>query len=245
MTSEIKRFPMPKGSPVPTVTIRELFGVDEMEAANMVDALGAPDMGAYELVQAEKRESIRRSIVALGDTEVRPDIPLLSIDKWPRAPMKALERFYGAVNGLSRADINKAIEAGEWVWDEESHRRGCRFRFPERCSLESVMVWEITPHDELAAALRVDKLPPAGKAVTILRNRRELARAALGKEMERLDWDTLNLRTIMAITLFFDAVNGIPEEEISGCVAAAVDLSGAAPAETSKPPAPGVASATG
>lgn len=241
---EAKRFPMPKGSPVPSVTIREIFGVDELEAAAMVDAMHAIE-DASDIIRGEKREAVRRSIMALGNVDVPPDVPIFAIDKWGRAPMKALERFFGVVNGLKRTESDEAIAAGEERWDDKAGRRGVRYKFPERCSLEAVTIWEIGGNEEIRAALRCDAMDDAGAAVTALRHRRELIRESLGDDGKGLDFDAVNIRTSMMLSLLFDAVNSIPEEEISGCVAAAVDVSGAATAETHQPPATEGAAATG
>jgi hypothetical protein len=135
---EVRRFPMPKGSPAPSVTIREVFGADETEAARMIDALSDPTLGARGVIAAEKREAIRRSIVAIDNVPVDPDVPLFVIDHWGRAASRALERFFGEINGLKQVEIDAAIEAGEPLWDEAAARKGTRFRLPPRCSLEAV-----------------------------------------------------------------------------------------------------------
>ncbi len=231
-----KRFPMPAGSPVESVTIRELFGVDEREVAAMVDALADPSQGTAAIIRAEKQEGIRRSITELDGHAVPPDVPLFEIDKWARVPSKALERFFGVVNGLRQVEIDKTIAEGAPVWDEESGRAGKRFRLPERCSLDVVTVWEIGGNDEIRAAMAVDKVGEVGRAVAGVLHRRELVRGSLGNAGTDLDFDALSMRTSMALSLLFDAVNAIPEEEISGCVAAAVDVSGVATAETAEPP---------
>ena len=241
---EAKRFPMPTGAPVPSVTVREIFGVDEMEAASMVDAVHKIE-GAADIIRAEKTEAVRRSIVALDNVPVDDSVPLFVIDGWRRPFHKALERFFGVVNGLKRSDSDAAIAAGVECWDQQAGRRGVTFKLPARCSLESVTIWEIDANAEINAALRCDAMPPAGVAVTALRHRRELIREALREAGKGLDFDVLNARTSMILSLLFDAVNSIPEEEISGCVAAAVDVSGAAPAETMQPPAQEGAAATG
>lgn len=245
VTPMVKRYPMPKRSPVPSVTLRELTGADEVEAARMADALlPADEVDSAKMIRAERQEAVRVSITHLGDDPVDPAVPAFAIDKWPRQAARTLERFFSDINDLETAELELSRKDAEPLWDEETGRAGQRFKLPARCSLEVVEIWEIGGNEEIAAALRVDAMKIPGRLERMVHRRREMVRAALRADAA-LDFNAMSARTLGCLQLLFDDVNGIPEAEIQGCLAAAVDLSGAAPAEMDKPQATGGAGSTG
>lgn len=237
----VKRYNMPKGCPVATVDIREITGAHELEAAKMADATTSRPTPRL-LVEAERREAVRLSVARLDDREVDHAIPLFEIDQWPRRAREALARYFADVNGIAGDDL-KAMEAGAEVL-RDGARFGRRFTLPSGCSIATIDVWELGGHEELEAAIRADSVQHAGVTAAALVHRRMLIAAAARKPDMAEDFNTWTLRTTTAVGWCYEAVNGIPEDEIQGCMAAAVEV-GAAPAEMNQPRPQGVAGATG
>lgn len=246
MEPTVKRYTLPKGCPARSVDVRELLGVHDLEATRMADALGAGQkLTARDVVNAERREAIRLSIVRLDDRVIDHVVPLMEIDGWSRAARAALGRYFDDVNGVNLAEVKRLISEAEVLTDGKG-RNGKRYTLPPGCSVATVDLWEIGGHEELAAGLAADAAVKAGPGERALLHRRALVAGAMREAGKVADWDGWTLRTVTAISLYFEDVNGIPSDEIEGFVAGAVVVSGAAPAQGNQPPtAPEVAGATG
>lgn len=227
----IKRYTMPKGSPASTVTMRELSGRDELEAAKAADAL-TPQKTVEALTDAERREAVRISLVEIDGKAIDHAVPLFEIDEWPRRARKALEAFFADLNGINRSDVDKCTASAESLSDGAG-RFGSRFRLPKGIGLEieEVEIWELRGIEELEAARAVDATPTTGVISRELARRRAMMSASIKTP---LDWSQLRLRTLTMLSFLFEHVNGVPADEILGLVASAVAVD-AAPAEAASP----------
>ncbi len=237
---KVKRYTMPGGCRVPSVEIRVIQGAHELEAARMVDAMSATaELDGRGVVKAERREAIRLSIVKLGTRVIDHAAPLLEIDGWSRKERAALAKFFDDQNGVSLQAVKAASFEAEALSDGKG-RHGKRYKLPAGLELATVEIWELGGHEELAASLKADSNPRAGLGERALIHRRELIRLALREAGAAFDFDGLGLPTLTAVSYFFEDTNGIPDDEISGCVAAGVEVSGAPMAKTEQPLVPDV-----
>jgi hypothetical protein len=240
-----KRYDMPKGCRIPSVEIRVIQGAHELEAARMVDAMGAgAELTGRGMVTAERREAIRLSVTRLGPRPIDHAVPLLEIDGWSRKERAALAKFFDDLNGVSLQAMKAACFEAEPLTDGKV-RHGKRYKLPPGFELETVDLWELGGHEELAAALKADANPKAGLGERALVHRRELIRLALREAGAAFDFDGLGLPTLTAVSFFFEDTNGIPEDELMGCVAAGVEVNGAPTAKTDQPLVVPGAAATG
>lgn len=229
----MKLYELPKlatgNSPASTVTMREITGRDELEAAKAADAL-TEQKSAEALTDADRREAVRISIVAIDKEPVDHTVPLFAIDQWPRRTRKALERFFADLNGVNMQEI-KAATASAVPLSDGDGRFGSRFSLPAGLELQTVEIWELRGIDELEAGRDVDGATTTGIISRELVRRRAMMARAI---KESVNWETMGLRTLTALGFLFEHVNGVPEEEISGLVAGAVAVD-AAPAEATSP----------
>lgn len=241
----VKRYSMPKGCRIPTVEIRRIQGAHELEAARMVDAMaGGAELTGRGVVSAERREAIRLSVVKLGTRPIDHAVPLLEIDGWSRKERAALGKFFDDMNGVSLAAMKAVAFEAEALSDGKG-RHGKRYKLPPGFEVATVDLWELGGHEELAASLKADANPKAGLGERALIHRRELIRLALREPGAAFDFDGLGLPTLTAVSFFFEDTNGIPEDELQGCVADGVEVNGAPTAKMDQPLVPGGADATG
>jgi hypothetical protein len=114
----IQRYDFPVGvTDARAVYLFELKGTDELLAAEMADANMKPaERKSVSLAfEAERRESIRLSIVGLiDDGNVRRHIdqsmPLMEIDDWSMKGLHALRTFYSDLNGLPAEELGNALK---------------------------------------------------------------------------------------------------------------------------------------
>lgn len=118
----IRRFVMPPGiRDIREVFIRELDSKDEIEAAIMCDSLmSAIEKASYKLtMEAERRESLRISIVGVGrgqrggvTYEHTNDggVPYGAPNNWSLKTWACLHRYFAEVNGVPTSEINEGIE---------------------------------------------------------------------------------------------------------------------------------------
>jgi hypothetical protein len=227
---KIKRYKMPKGAPVASVDVRQLSGADEIMAAQMTDAIRDDYETASQLMEASHQEAIRLSLVAINEAPVQVE-QTFEIDGWRRPFRKALAAFFGDMNGIDLPALKKLADAGVPLV-EDGGKVGMRFQLPEGLDLAEVEIWEITGADELAAGAEVDKHRRAGIAERVLRHRHALMTRSMRIHAQ---WDAWSLATSTALSILYERVNGVPEEEISGLLAAAEEVSDATAAETSSP----------
>jgi hypothetical protein len=108
-------FRAPKGiTTFRTVTVRELDGIAEKDAAAWADRRIAKEEVAnddvFKRLKIEREEEIRASIVAVDDVPVcKPGVPWKGFDAWPKRAKLAVAQFHDAMNGLDAQDLKKCI----------------------------------------------------------------------------------------------------------------------------------------
>lgn len=124
----VKRFAMPASVPeAREIFMLELNSRDERDAAIFTDAIvTAIERSSYKLImEAEKREQIRLSIVGLGElvageiayrhTNTDPAIPLAEITDWSSRAWVPLHRYFSEVNGVPNDEIDEGIKGAQIV----------------------------------------------------------------------------------------------------------------------------------
>lgn len=106
MAEKMERtFRAPKGvTEFKTITIREVDGNDEQQAAIWAEQHGDTSMAG------QFRELVRASIVAVdGEPVGAGGQAWPGYDRWLSKTRVAVSRFYTALNGIDMADVEKAV----------------------------------------------------------------------------------------------------------------------------------------
>lgn len=106
-----RTFRAPKGvESFKTITIREVTGQDELDAA---------EMATIREKQTGKKnwpallELVRLSIVDVDSKPVGGAIPFTAFDHWPSRDRNVVTRFFNVINAADEDDLGKAIEEAE------------------------------------------------------------------------------------------------------------------------------------
>jgi predicted Holliday junction resolvase-like endonuclease len=110
----------PPGLPFKSIVMRELDGNDDVDIGVWVDqqlALQNVDMksnaAAVKIMEIQRRESIRRSIVSIDGAEVnKHSAPFGAMDRWSRRTMQFVGSAFQALNGVEEEELKKFL-AGE------------------------------------------------------------------------------------------------------------------------------------
>lgn len=100
-----KKFSLPEGYNCKEFVMRETCGLDEQQAARIVESRG----GASDIVQ----EMIRRSIVAVDGEKVAQ--PYFELDNWNTRTRQFVLKAYEAMNSVPEVDIALFQSASEQV----------------------------------------------------------------------------------------------------------------------------------
>lgn len=126
----VQRYVMPrKVRECREVFFRETIGRDEIRAGAMADAtMTKEERSSQKLTNdAEKRESIRISIVAIGDrpsldkpivyrhVNTNEAVPFTEINDWTLKAWACLHTFFGSTNGIPFAELSEGIEGAQTV----------------------------------------------------------------------------------------------------------------------------------
>jgi hypothetical protein len=114
---DVRRFEMPDAvEEVSAIYMVKLRGKDEITAADMADATmtDLERQSQVRAAEAERREAIRLSIVALVGRDGRhrhidQSAPLVEIDEWSMPTRFVLQAFFGEMNGVELDKVGKAV----------------------------------------------------------------------------------------------------------------------------------------
>lgn len=103
-------FPASKGvKDFKSITIREVNGEDELEAAKVAAAKDLQSGGKEK--HPVFTELLRRSIVEVNGKPVGGIVPFDEFDSWRVASRNAVSRFYEVLNGLDDDDLKACVAA--------------------------------------------------------------------------------------------------------------------------------------
>lgn len=98
------------------VYMMRLVGRDEIEIAGNAEAIMTADerRSMARAIDAERREGIRYSIVALVDANgnrrlIDQGVPLMEIDEWSSQAWACLRTWFGDLNGVNQAALGKSV----------------------------------------------------------------------------------------------------------------------------------------
>jgi len=114
----IKRYPLPEYCDCREVVMRELEAKDDIQSAIWADqnASSALKGSAIAAIQADKRESIRCSLVEVDGEPVNLDgVPFMAMDSWSHRTLIYIEAFFNDLNGVEMEDVKKAVAGGAIV----------------------------------------------------------------------------------------------------------------------------------
>lgn len=106
-----KKFTVKDGYDFKTIVIRELTGLDELEAAVWADKHKSSAIGKR--IQDEQQESIRLAIVSVDGVKVVQ--PYMQIDEWGYRSLRLLREFYAEVNGIEPGEVKNALATAEII----------------------------------------------------------------------------------------------------------------------------------
>lgn len=112
------RFELPAGCNCRSITMREIDGNDEIQAAVWAEKHIAPVLkkNTVALMGQEQFESIRVSVVAVDDKLVNLDgVAYREMDRWNLKTKRYLMAFYGELNGVTSDELEAAKTTGKAV----------------------------------------------------------------------------------------------------------------------------------
>lgn len=112
------RFELPPGLDCKSVTMREIDGTDEIQAAVWAENHIAQPLkkNSIAILGQEQFESIRVSLVAVDDEPVNVDgVPYRKMDKWGARTKRYLMAFYHELNGVPSEELEAAKATGKTV----------------------------------------------------------------------------------------------------------------------------------
>lgn len=110
-----KRYPLPDYCDCREVVMRELEAVDDVQSAIWADAHASSALkgSAIAAIQADKRESIRLSLVEVdGEPVNRDGVPFMAMDRWSHRTLIYIEAFFQDLNGVDMGDVKNAVAGG-------------------------------------------------------------------------------------------------------------------------------------
>lgn len=120
---EIRRFDFPSAiANARAVYLAEMLQRDMIRAAEMADAVmtDVERKSGQLVVEAERREAVRLSIVGLvtkdgGRQHIDQSKPLMEIDDWSSKAWTCLFNFHHELNGLPVEEVKKAVASGRVI----------------------------------------------------------------------------------------------------------------------------------
>jgi len=113
-----KRYTLPDYCDCREVVMRELEATDDIQSAIWADAHATSALkgSAVAAIQADRRESIRLSMVEVDGEPVNVDgVPFMGMDRWSHRTLIYVEAFFNDLNGVDTGDLKKAIAGGTVV----------------------------------------------------------------------------------------------------------------------------------
>lgn len=102
-----KQFPLPKGCTIRSVTMREIDGHDEREAAKIMSARSNIDNPGVALME----EQIRVSIVAVDGEPVSQ--PFTGMNAWSTRTRRFIMEAFGHLNGVEDEELEDFLKAAK------------------------------------------------------------------------------------------------------------------------------------
>jgi hypothetical protein len=101
-----KKYTMPKGHCIESITMREIDGEDELEVGRFLAARGNATELASQVVLVE---NIR---IAIDEVNGQPiEQPYMEMDKWPVKTRRLLMEAWVQLNGVDNDEVKNFLEA--------------------------------------------------------------------------------------------------------------------------------------
>ena len=215
---------MPAKCGFESITIRQLFGIDESAAALTAEMSGAD----------VRDELINLSITKIDGVAVLPGVSgfMGPVDSktaiavgsgylsWSSKIRRVVSAYFDRVNStelkLLFHHIDMAERNGTEVVDGKTHMT---FGLPSDCEFTHVTMREMQRNDEVAAAAAKDETAQGN----------EMLRRCIVKTNEHQDgldvgeWDSLRLRTQVILQKYWEGMNIVPDVEITPLADAAME----------------------
>ncbi len=107
----VKKFTFKEGYDCKTLVIRELTGIDEMEAAVWADKHSTSAVGTT--ARNEQAEAMRLSIVEVDGKKVVQ--PYMQIDDWGFRTIRLLRECFAEVNGVDPSEVKNVLAEAEII----------------------------------------------------------------------------------------------------------------------------------
>jgi hypothetical protein len=117
----MRRYALPPGCSVRTFVMRQLTGIEDLEAAIMADktapAAARESMGAA--ITVEQREKVRMALVEVDGKRVNGDTPYMALDHWNVRTIRFAERAYIELNGIQPEAMEDFLMGGQDVSEDD------------------------------------------------------------------------------------------------------------------------------